>query len=194
MGKTTQTVQGILNEIYSTDQDGQPIIKTSTSHEHSDLIHLDAENVATTTGYMLIDLSDTTNWPHTNTGSIGLDFVSVVINSSKTFAGDIELGFLSSVDATNGDFNIIHTWHSDQTGTNETGNIFGTIQFNQFRCIATNWFGPTTSDDTTWQTDVNIVRPDGGNSFSGNGDLVLKVNRTAGNVDVGITVGYHTHA
>lgn len=56
-----------------------------------------------------------------------------------------------------------------------------------------HWFGPTTADSTLFQTDVNLLGPDGNISFpSGAGDLVVIVERTAGAVDVSITLGYET--
>ena len=44
---------------------------------------------------------------------------------------------------------------------------------------------------SVFQTDVNLDGPDGNNSFpSGNGDLVMLVEVSAGTVDVSITLGY----
>jgi len=56
-----------------------------------------------------------------------------------------------------------------------------------------NFFGPITANDTTWQTDVNLQGPDGNTSFpSGNGDMVMLITQTAGDISVSLTVGYRT--
>jgi len=55
------------------------------------------------------------------------------------------------------------------------------------------WFGPTAANDTTWQTDVNLVGPNGGTSYpSGNGDFVMKLLSSAGAADISVTVTYTT--
>jgi len=154
-------------------------------------VHLDIENLGAAKGYMLVDLSDITNWPHTLTSEIHLDSFNITVVGNAAFRGDIELGFLSNVDADNGDFNIIAGWHSD---LKETGIFDASRDYKKGIILATGyWFGPTTANNATWQTDVNLTGPDGATSYpSGNGDLVMNVALTAGNVDVGLSLVYHT--
>jgi len=57
------------------------------------------------------------------------------------------------------------------------------------------WFGPTTANDATWQTDVDLTGPDGAVAYpSGDGDLVMKITRTASQTDVSVTILYTTQA
>ncbi len=56
------------------------------------------------------------------------------------------------------------------------------------------WIGPTTDDDPLFGTAVNNPGPDGNNYNAHNGDIVLKITRTAGAIDLGITLEYDTHA
>ena len=153
-------------------------------------IHVNAENIQADTGFMLIDLSDTVNWPHTNTDHIALFQISVNINPDTSFAGDIDIGFLTSVDDENGDFNQIFAYHLDR----QAAEIVEQLVFpNGLDLEDAEHFGPITANDTTWQTDVNLLGPSGAASFpAGNGDFVMKINRTSGAVDVSILATYIT--
>jgi len=154
-------------------------------------IHLDAKDISLEEAFMLIDLSNTEKFPHEETGHIDIVFLSINVAPDATYAGDIELGFLTNVDGTNGDFNGIFEIHMDKKTAPIIGNIplpFGGISLEE-----SHFFGPTEANSTLFQTDVNLQGPDGNTSFpSGNGDFVMIIGRTAGEVSVGITVGYIT--
>ncbi len=162
-------------------------------HVDIEVVHIDIEqSAASTTGYMVIDLSDTTNWPHSTTGHIDIAYIIINVNPTATFVGDIELGFLSAVDGTNGDFNGIMEIHMDK----KQDSIFEMMNFGAFEMSLelAHWFGPTDANETLWQTDVSLAGPDGNTSFpSGNGDLVMKVTAATSDIAVGLTVGYRTH-
>ena len=183
---TTPPVSLITNE-------GVTSFSTVPGNFDVEVIHLDAEDIAATTGFMLIDLSDTTNWPHTDTGHIDILFIIITTDPSATFSGDIALGFLSNVDATNGDFNEIFEIHMEKKPEPDIFNInYGAFGI----ALETDHvFGPITANDTTWQTDVDLQGPDGATSYpSGAGDLVMLITRTAGDISASITVGYKTIA
>lgn len=173
--------------------EGQTSAHFIPGHVDIEVVHLDIDDIALATDFMLVDLSDTTNWPHTTTGHIDIAYIIINVSPSTAFAGDLEIGFLSAVDATNGDFHGIAEWHLDQ----KVDQFTDTINFGAFElsCELAHWFGPTTANDTAFQTDVNLQGPDGATSYpSGAGDLVVRVSRTAGNMSAGITIGYRTHA
>jgi len=153
-------------------------------------------SVAATTGYMLVDLSDTINWKHFETGHIDLVFVNIMINPGGSFSGSVDLGFLSNVDATNGDLNVIRYWPLDSEST-PGQSVYELIQFGGidkwFHCGTERAFLTTHANSTLFQTDVNLEGPDGNTAYpSGNGDLVLRVVRTAGAISFGVLVGYVT--
>ena len=181
-----------LAEIVS--YEGEKSLKVVQGRGSRFTVHLDAAAVAATQGFMLVDLSDSTNWPHTNTGHIVLYDVIINIATSTTpsFVGYIDFGFLSAVDDTNGDLNSIGTLHMAR-GTPPPG---GQYSFpNGMDLELGEWFGPTTANSVVWQTDVNLDGPDGATSYpSGAGDFVMLVTVTAGTVDVGVTVVYKTVA
>lgn len=156
-----------------------------------EVVHVDAQDVVATEGFMLIDLSSVTTWPHTNTGHIDILFILITTDPTSTFSGDVELGFLQNVDATNGDLHEILEFHMEKKP--EPDAFF--VNYGGFGIAleTDHFFGPIEADDTTWQTDVAIQGPDGATThFSGDGDLVMHITRTAGDISVSITVGYRT--
>lgn len=191
--ETVRSVGVTVSNADTVDHEGQKSVRVALGHKPVFGVHLSVQNASGTVGYMLIDLSDTTNWPHTNTDHIILE--KIVIQTSQTsspaFVGDIQFGFLSGVDATNGDFNQIGVLHGDRT----TAVGSGQFDFSLFGMDleADGWFGPVTADDTTWQTDTNLLGPNGATTFpAGNGDFVMKLVSSAGNIDIGVTVIYTT--
>ena len=183
----------LLGRMDSTTVDGITSLYTVTGVERSEIVHISVDDIDATTGYMLVDLSDITNWPHTPTGHIDLLYLAVDIDPDATFQGDVRIGFLSNVDATNGDFHVILDFHLDKKAEPiETFLNFGSFEMT---LDTDHFFGPVVANDTTWQTDVSLRGPDGNTSFpAGDGDMVCKVTRTAGEVSLGITVGYETYA
>jgi hypothetical protein len=173
--------------------EGENAARISIGHKGVFSVHFDSDAETGTQGFMLVDLSDTTNWPHTNTNHIVLEKVIINVNPSSTpgFVGDLSFGFLSNVDATNGDYHRIGKLHGDR-GTPIVGGEFSFDNFG-FDLESANWFGPTTLNDTTWQTDVNLLGPDGNTSYpSGDGDFVMYLDSTAGSIDIAVTVFYVT--
>ncbi len=173
--------------------EGVTSLSTIPGNFDVEVVHLDAEDISATEGFMLVDLSDTTNWPHTNTGHIDVLFFIIATDPTGTFAGDVELGFLTNVDATNGDLNELFELHlgkqSDAEALAFNYGAFGVA------LETDHFFGPITANSTIWQTDVDLQGPDGNTSYpSGNGDLVMLITRTAGDISVSITIGYRTIA
>ena len=170
---------------------------TTPGRQGSFHVHICKTGIVADTGLMVIDLSDTTNWPHTNTDRISLFRVSISIAASKLFDGSVSIGWLSDVDATDGDFNAIHCWEVVFAGTNEPRDIDQVIDYQHinYDVHIDKWFGPTSANNVLFQTDVDLYGPDGNTSYpSGNGDLVLYIQRTAGEIDVSLSVDYDTHA
>ena len=155
-------------------------------------MHLDTGAVATQTAFMLVDISDTTNWKHTNTDHIIIDHILIEVDPDLTYLGEIKVGFLSGVDATNGDFNQIIDFDMAKKSELAIEDLtFG----GGFHCQTSTHFGPILANSTLFQTDVDLGGPDDPSTLaypSGNGDLILLVERTAGEVDVSITMVYET--
>lgn len=156
-------------------------------------IHGDFQSISAQTAFMLIDLSDTTNWTHSETGHINIEYIIVEIDPDTTYLGEVKIGFLTNVDGTNGDFNQI----LDIDLAKKSDLVTEIIEFGShgFDCEVNHHFGPITANSTLFQTDVNLEGPDGNTSYpSGNGDLILLVERSQGEVDISITLGYEAVA
>jgi len=156
------------------------------------------DNISATTARMVVDLSDTTNWPHIHTGCILVYYVHLDFNPNATFVGDIKIGWLSSVTATSGTINVFHHTHYDSgvtSGIATTGSIDFGGDDSYLKCATGNTFVMADTGDTTFQTDANLTGPDETASYpSGNGDLVVKATRSAGNISASIMVCYTTIA
>jgi hypothetical protein len=156
-------------------------------------VHIDVQNISAQTAFMLIDLSDTTNWPHTETGHVNLEYIVLEVDPDASYLGEVKLGFLTNVDGTNGDFNQVF----DVDMAKKSDLLVETINFGShgMDLEITHWFGPTIANSTLFQTDVNLLGPDGATSYpSGDGDLVMLVERSAGTVDISVTMGYEAVA
>lgn len=174
-------------------KDGRTSWYMASGFTETTTIHLDAQNIQAQTAYMLIDLSDTTNWKHTETGHINLEYLIVEVDPDSGYLGEVKIGFLTNVDATNGDFNqIIDIDMARQSALLVENLNFGSHGLD---CQTDHHFGPVTANSTLFQTDVNLEGPDAATSYpSGDGDLVMLVERSAGAVDVSITIGYEAVA
>ena len=172
--------------------DGRTSQYVASGYGDNFTIHMDSGSLSADTGLMVIDLSDTTNWPHTNTGHAHVTYMHIMVNPDASFLGAVRFGVLSSVDATNGVFN--DRFNLDFSKKSE---LFASTQHlgsNGMHMEPTAHFGPAETS-TLFQTDVNLQGPDGTTAFpSGDGDVVLLVEVTAGTVAVSITVGYETIA
>jgi hypothetical protein len=172
---------------------GEQSYLITTTH----LLRFDAAlATTTTTAYMLIDLSDTTNWKHTNTGKIILKYIVLQVDPGTTFTGQVKLCYLKNVDATNGD--CVDIFNVDMRRAAQL--LVKDINFGShgLQCSDTYHFGSTDADNVLYQTDVNLEGPDGNTSYpSGNGDLVLVISGADtgnGAVNVSLTIGYETVA
>jgi len=157
----------------------------------TDTVHIDAE-VAVETAFMVIDKSNTAVWKHTqSTGyHVVLEYIILEVNPDNSYAGEVKLGFLENVSGTDG---VFHQF-LDIDLRKQAATVIEVIEFGEhgFQLSTNTHFGPQITS-TRFQTDVNLGGPDDPTTLtypSGDGDLVLWVTRTAGTVDVSLTVGY----
>ena len=174
-------------------KDGRTSQFVASGFTNTFTVHLDVQAVAVQTAYSLIDLSDTATWPHTDTGHINLEYIIIEVDPDSTYLGEIKFGFLTNVDATNGDFNQI----LDIDMARKSDLLVETMNFGTHGLDGetTNHFGPILLNSTLFQTDVNLGGPDDPTTLtypSGANDLVMLIERSAGSVDVSVTLGYET--
>ncbi len=176
-------------------KDGRTSQFIATGFTNTFTMHLDTGSVDAQIAFMLIDISDTTNWPHSLTGHVNIEYLILEVDPDATYLGEIKLGSLSNVDATNGDFNQV----LDIDMAKKSDLLVEIIDFGShgLHCEASSHFGPIIANSTLFQTDVDLGGPDDPATItypSGDGDLVMLVERSAGATDVSITLGYETVA
>ena len=176
-------------------KDGRTSQYIASGFTETQTVHLDVGTSSDLIAYMLIDISDTGNWKHTNTGHINLEYIIIEADPTSSFLGEIKIGFLENVDADNGDFyNVIDI---DMKRKSEL--LVEVINFGShgLDCQSNHHFGPITANSTLFQTaGANLGGPDDPSTLtypSGNGDLVMIIDGDGANiVDVSITIGYET--
>lgn len=167
------------------------------AHPDSGRINFVYNGLSTTEDFIIIDISDTTNYPHTETGYVHLEDLSIQVDTDANGDYELSIGFLEDVDGTNGDY--YELWSVSGTKkTSQNKTEFYPFYPNGQRCekefIAT---GVKSLNDTGFQTDVNLNTTLSGGTAdtpSGTGDLVLRFTGNAGTVNLNINLAYHTHA
>lgn len=154
-------------------------------------VHLDTGSVTTQTAFMLVDISDTTNWKHTETDHVIIRHILIEVDPDTNYLGEVKIGFLDNVGAVNGEFHQI----IDFDMAKKSDLAIEDLEFSGgFHCQDSTHFGPHVVS-TLFQTDEDLGGPDvpGTPAFpSGDGDLVMILEVAAGAVDVSITLVYET--
>jgi hypothetical protein len=163
-------------------------------------------DLAATERFILVDLSDTANFPHTETGKIRLYRLDVDIERGENaVSGEyiVYIGVVLEVDATDGSTKWILAMHeeTDEESTDDVSRTFRSYKWDEgldleISAGALVW-GISSSGDTDnvgWQTDVALDSPAGAANFPGAGDLVMLVEETGGtgSLSICVTVQYIT--
>ena len=169
--------------------------------------------VAATTPYVLIDLSDTTNFPHHDTNMIIVRSIHFdAFLSAHSAVWTAQFGTIIEVDATNGTANVFaglamfnqdggNLQYSKAWDFNHRDYMHNTVGLNtlvdttagseKLELITTN---ATDAGSTNWQTDTNLASPAGTTTAPGAGDMVLLLTELLGTATINgnITVVYST--
>jgi hypothetical protein len=173
-----------------------------------------AEAVAASTAYVLVDLSDTTNFPHNDTNVIHLLGLRLVAEKASDGVYDIWAGVITEVDATNGSADWFHVFHVEAVGnaTDSTDRVYAVLDFTWGGSNPDGLSLKVNSDESTphfvtyatqdgntnWQTDTGLASPAGSGGGStgkpGVGDLVFWVEEVSGSgtIDFALSADYFT--
>jgi hypothetical protein len=193
---TGQDADGDYKNVSAVDKDGKVSLYTVAGFSDTQSIQFDVKTASTLIAYQLIDISNAAIWPHTNTGEIVIEYIILQVSPDTNFTGEVKIGYLTNVDADNGDFNqILDIDMSRKSGLFHENMDFGT---HGVHCTDEHHFGPKLINNTLFQTDTNLGGPDDPATLtypSGDNDLVLIVDGDGTNtVAVSITIGYETVA
>lgn len=167
-------------------------------HAHADntAVHFNVEAITASQDFILVDISDTTNYKHQNTDWIHLEWLRISTDGSGPADYFIEIGFLENVDGTDGDFYPITSISGSNTAGRSVDVIFPFYP-NGAKCSSDHVVTSTLSqNDTAFNTATNLAStldPATADTPSGDNDLVMRVTRNAGEVDISVDFAYHTH-
>ena len=162
---------------------------------------------------MLVDLSDTTNWPHTDAGEVHL--LGLKMNGETHTDGifDLWVGVVTENDATDGSVSWLECFHSEnQESATEDESRFDfqrdytlggyvpeganlSVTSGALDNLVTNL---TQADNSSWQNDTGLASPAGAAAGAtgkpGVGDLVLWVEEVTngGTLDLCVVAQYAT--
>ena len=180
-------------EVASVNPENYLDVSTHSNHDGTSMA-FSAAGVAATTGYVLVDLSDSTNYPHTETGRVDIDWIIMDYLGDNACVGSIEVGFIASITSSNADWHSLAKAHLDKKETERPIQI----NFNPQHIVCTtaeHLSGGTMfhNDDTTFQDDTALAATYATASPAA-GDLICKVTLSAGSLGFAVTIGYHTKA
>lgn len=170
------------------------------NHGHSDqgVAHFHIEGLgAGTYTYILIDLSDTTNYPHDYTSVLHIDWLKFEVDASATGDYIVSWGVVENVDATDGDYYIIDHISGSRTAGNSLEDFYDFSGAGWLMDSTKFVTGHKSLNDAIFQTDVNLpttLSPGAAATPPGDGDMIMQAVVAAGTIDLICTVGYHTHS
>jgi len=159
-------------------------------------VHYSEASLAAAKDIIMIDVSDITNFPHKKLGTVHITKLEISIKIDASFAGTFELGFLKNVDDSNGD---LYTFKKYTFGAGAVQNIYedkSASPDSPIICSVTYILTQTISvDDGEFQTDVALPSPFDDTAtyttVSGDGDIALRITRSAGTIDFNISIQYY---
>lgn len=189
---------GALGPTPVTSADGLPIktpefINVQVSYSKSD--------IAATSWAVLIDLSDTVNWPHEPGNGIDISYMSLQVDKPTNALGRFQIGVVTRVSATNGDVSVFRGIIFDKD--DGAGRIDRTENFapSQIRCEVIGGLTPsllTSSrllNDAGIQSDVALDSPIGAATvIPAVGDIVIRFLHTSGGAwNAAVSALYHAN-
>ena len=154
-------------------------------------MHLD--NLIASQDFILVDVSDTTNWPHANgSGKVNIHSISIFLDPDNTFNGDITLIFIEENDSTDGTTHELYGVHlQKQAVEQEISKIFQTpLVADKIKHLSDT----INTTDTGVQDDVALAsvfdKTVAYSTLPEDDDVLLRLDMSAGSIDIGITIQY----
>ena len=154
--------------------------------------------ITSTTYRILVDLSDTTNFPHDQTGRIDITQLKSVVDPASNTVGVVKFGVITRIDGTDADI----TWGWTIPFGKNPARILTITNFNPSQMKFQISGGSTTkiisnetsSSVTAVNTGATLGSPNG-NITPGLGDVIVGFFHTSGSAwDAQVSCFYHSHA
>lgn len=173
---------------FSTDQE---LYISETERERNVRAHYRLSGVQASAWALLVDLSDTVNWPHDDTGRIDISLINAMVDRSANSVGQMQLGVITRLSATNGDVTVIAALAFENNSETHIARDIN-LSPSQVKCgvdgdgntpyMVTN---ARVLNDTGLQNDTAIASAIGTNVIPAVGDIVLRFLHTSGGVWTG---------
>ena len=177
--------------------DGEMAV-TSTEQERNVHAAISATGIVAD-GYLgLIDLSDTTTYPHDSTGRIDISWLKIAVDLDVNTEGRVSVGVVTELDATDGSVSFLFTVPFDKSSERRILSInnfapsqlkFGVSGGALTHAITNN----VDANTTLIQNDVALTFPSG-SVVPAVGDIVVWTEWTTGAYDLTVEVLYHSEA
>jgi hypothetical protein len=154
-------------------------------------VSIDTGTISNATGFILVDLSDTAGFPHTQTGHVILTWEKVSISPSTAFRGSVCIGVLTDSDIVSSDIDLLNNFEFTQAAPNNV-NVFHEYNGHHISSKPTRYLVDGLADDQLFTAGGALAKPGPGTAAPAIGDIILRIDRTAGTVDVTYSLGYRT--
>lgn len=147
---------------------------------------------------ILVDLSDTTTFPHASTGRIDISFIRITIDRDSSATGELEMGVITRIDGTDADVSFFFDEPFIKSNARhiETAENFAP---SQLKTGVTNGLTPflitndTINNIAAVNTGVTLSSPAGvGSVTPAVGDILLFIDHGAGTFDIDVDMFYHS--
>jgi len=170
---------------------------------------MQAATTSTTT--ILIDLSDTTNYPHKETGYLSIDAIIIEVDKAAATTFTAKVGVVSAVNSATGTV----TWFTGSAQTLNVSNTNANVYYNFHPYIINtrvNPVAPTTGANTpdgatpyistndytrgstVYQTDVNLPTSLDTSAAPAAGDILLEITKASAAATFRVKVLYHSQS
>ena len=172
-------------------------------HEHPGHgdIHFHVDNVSASETYILVDMSDTTNYPHTSATVLHIDSLYYAVEGDTNADYAIDFYFLEDVDGSDGDAYMWFSITGNKTAGNTVSRYIDWSGSGPIMKSSTGGTKPSSNKvslaDTDYSSADNYKSTHNmavANTPCGSGDIVLKITRTAGSFNLILNLAYHAHA
>lgn len=167
---------------FSATEDGE-ILTTVTEREIDTFIAYGDQDIAATAYAILIDKSDTANFPHSETGRIDLTAVYLFVDRTNTAVGRLRLGVITRIDGTDADISYIQGV-SFQKGSPPTIERDRHYSPSQLKCsVVDGELNRILTGETETTTSVNTgttLDTPAGTATPAVGDLIVKFQHDSG--------------
>ena len=157
---------------------------------------LNKTGIGSTTYAIMVDKSDTTNFPHGDTGRIDVSHLKFALELASNSVGTVKLGVITRIDGTDADISYAFDVPFEKSGTRRILSI-NNFSPAQLKLDTANTY-LITNDEETGVTAVNTgitLDSPNGNITPGLGDIIVKYGKTSGSAfDCLTEIFYGSHA